>query len=429
MGQSPTPPAVDNPYSHNFTIHRYNGSIDEHNLARVDIVASGNAKEAATNAVLFGVCLMTLLHLVVLTPATKRRLPLFAFNVAALIFCIIRFLTGMLFLTESNLSKIYYMITPQAGNYGITAADEAVTVIMTIMAWPALLCTCACLYIQAKTVMSSMSRWLYWSIMSYLLLVTAFTALWRLIQIVYGIGYSWGNLPYDHKLDNVEQGSLALYCICFGSWSVVFILKVIFAIIARVRMGITKNTAMHILLMTSVESMVIPGMFQAHTDYPAISLLTIAAVLFLGLEYSGKVERHLARAELVAIPAVVCLIPFGSLWASSVQQNANAGWGYNTNSPANSDEKKPLVAARDVSPPYTGKQQSDGSGPSYQARASSSPDNTNNPSRAASDATERQLNRLYPELAEEDGIEVRHAYSVTSTPRSPSINHHASSMV
>lgn len=249
-------PTVD-PYAANITFPTYEGGEHTTNLAEIDESAWFTARLTCTYAVCFGVCLMALLHLVALTPAAKRRLPLFTFNTLALMFEIVRLVNGIYYTTHSGFTRTYWALTWSYTFTGVTTGDIANSAMGAIAAWPAFVCVQACLYIQAKSVLASMDRKLYWTIMGYLLFTGGFTAGWRLVQAIWNFGNVIGKFNSAPFL--LQQGSLILYSVSIGSWSLVFCVKVAMTIIARGRMGIRRSDAMNILLMTSIESMLIPG--------------------------------------------------------------------------------------------------------------------------------------------------------------------------
>lgn len=141
--------------------------------------------------------------------------------------------------------------------------------------------------------------------------------------------------------------------------------------------------------------------------------------------------------ELCVIPAVACLLPFGSLWAGSMQnQNLETNSVVQARHGAGpamvSSEARPLVSGSGSSAHTTAFQPVNTSGPIHTTRITTSPITPTYPEtplRVASNSNAHHLDRHYPELAEEDGIAVHRNYSVTSSRRSPTTAEHPSSMV
>lgn len=136
--------------------------------------------------------------------------------------------------------------------------------------------------------------------------------------------------------------------------------------------------------------------------------------------------------EVCVIPAVACLLPFGSLWAGSMQNDGSNSGPYGSGPAMGSNEKRPLVNGTDTSANTTAFQPVYTTGPIHTTRITTSPIAKTHPNgipRVTSNSTAHHLDRLYPELSEEDGIAVHRNYSVTSSRRSPTAAEHPSSMV
>ena len=253
------------PYAQDFNVTAYDGTTVVTNMAQLDQNAWWQAQLSCTYAICFGCCIMALLHLVALTPAAKRRLPLFTFNVAALLFEIIRLINGIYFTTHSGFTRQIQFLGLGPPMAGISRGDIANSACGAIAAWPAFICIQVCFYIQAKSVLASMRRLFYWLIMGYLLFCGGFAAGWRLVQAIWNFGNAIGKFsasPWE-----LQNGSLVLYSISIGSWSLVFAGKVGYTVWTRSKMGIRRSDAMNILLMTSIESMLIPGKLSPVFSY------------------------------------------------------------------------------------------------------------------------------------------------------------------
>ena len=280
-------------------------------------------------AVCFGLLFMTFVQVLALTPSSKRGLPLFTFSLAAIAFELTRYFLLMILYTWSGWISAYVIITGDQVGAHYSRSTTAMSIASQIVAPISYLFIQFCLFIQAKAVLSAIQithRLLHTIIMCLLIILGAVSLGWRIFVTVIDI---WQSIDYYHWVR--PWASLvadALYAASLGSWSLVFTIQVGIILYRRARMGgrLQRTEALNILMLTSIESMVLPSECSApdsprifHLPYSHVTLFTdqIFSVLFAILQFLPT--AWLVEPGLLILPAVCILIPFGSLWASSMQ--------------------------------------------------------------------------------------------------------------
>lgn len=276
-------------------------------------------------AVCFGLLLMTFIQILALTPSAKRGLPLFIFNIAAIAFEEMRLISEIVMFTFSGWSSSYFIITQDAAGTGVSNSTTAYAVIVQIVAPLSFMFIQFCLFIQAKAVLSGLQQThprLHISIMTTLLSLGVITFLWR---IFLSVTNSWSSISITGHWDPtwIEMVADALYAASLGSWSLVFAVQVGIILYRRAKLGgkLQRSEALNILMLTGIESMILPSTFtcSSSTLLSPMGIYTdqAFAVLFCILQFVPT--NWLVEPEIIIVPSVCVLIPFGSLWASSMQ--------------------------------------------------------------------------------------------------------------
>src|SRR5271155_5104290 len=115
MAMSPSDLPVDGRggylYEQNISIPVYpTGSVNT-TLDFLDQIYYYNAQITCTFSVCFGACLITLLHLIALTPPEKRGRPLFTFTITGLLFELTRLFCCIWATTRSGTASTYWTVT------------------------------------------------------------------------------------------------------------------------------------------------------------------------------------------------------------------------------------------------------------------------------------------------------------------------------
>ena len=218
-------------------------------------------------AVCFGLLFMTLIQVLALTPSSKRGLPLFTFSLAAIVFELTRYFLYMLLYTWSGWISSYAIITGDEVGAHYSRGTQSMYIISQIVAPISYLFIQFCLFIQAKAVLSAIQithRLLHTTIMTFLIALGVVSLGWRIFIVVTDI---WQSLDYYHW--DAPWASLtadALYAASLGSWSLVFTIQVGIILYRRARLGgkLQRTEALNILMLTAIESMILPS--KHHTS-------------------------------------------------------------------------------------------------------------------------------------------------------------------
>lgn len=214
-----------------------------------------------TAGICFGFCLLTLLNIIALTPKPKRGLPLYIFNLLALGTLTARYLAIMITFTALDIGSAYYNI---AAGYPDGETARSVTGLMFTIWLPALalIFVVACFYVQGKCVLVLIAikhKYVYMSIMSYLIGLSICTLILRLLYAAYVTVWELNNnfvIP-----EWMHTAVVALYTATILSWSLIFTWQVGLCLLNRYKIGaaVDRHEAMAILFMTGTESMIFPS--------------------------------------------------------------------------------------------------------------------------------------------------------------------------
>ena len=164
--------------------------------------------------------------------------------------------------TDLEGGSAYYNI---AADYADGETVRSVVALVLVIWLPplALLLVLLCLYVQGKCVLVLLAlkhRYLYTSIMSYLLTLSISTVILRMV----GAGFVTVN-QFDSNFalpEGLNTAALGIYIATILSWSLVFSWQVGMIIFNRYKLGgpLDKSEGLAILFMMGIESMLIPSM-------------------------------------------------------------------------------------------------------------------------------------------------------------------------
>lgn len=196
-----------------------------------------------------------LIVLIALTPGRKRRLPLFILECVSLVLICIREISRSLVLTSTvfgePLMSFYW------NNSWIKPRDEIPLAIASICPWITLATVFACLFIQARAILSAVKPRTRGIIM--IALIVAF--------LVCFVCRSWYYYLALRQTLHPNTGIDSLHVRIIETWiffatmalfSGVFAWNVFLTLKARIDMGLRRSDALEILLIVSLESMIIP---------------------------------------------------------------------------------------------------------------------------------------------------------------------------
>jgi hypothetical protein len=254
----------------------------------IDECLFNGAGSATTMGVLFGACLMTLIHVLVFTTPDKRGRIIFNCIVVGLVLEIVRQFTGIWAVTRSGTNSSYFLLTLPYNNATQAedlAAANAYTnfslrtkvnsVINQLTAVLAYVAVQVCFYVLVYAMMSAMRRKTVRIVTISLVGLGFHSVAWRFIQVV------WNTVNVFHQTSTfappvaVQFGTEIAYTISTSSWCLVYGYLIIRSALSRIRMGLgfKKGEARHMMFMTALESMILPSRFhsvgwlvQGHTD-------------------------------------------------------------------------------------------------------------------------------------------------------------------
>jgi len=214
--------------------------------------------------------------------------------------------------------------------------------------------------------------------------------------------------------------ALISYVVTIGTWSFVWTCFIGRQIFLRWKMNIMRGKsfgAMNVLFLAGIQSMILPRTYPIllfhFSFYPSSDG---RAVFFLIMQFVPA-EHTFIGAEYVVVPSVLCLMPFSCLWAGTIssangqgcdepsrrrhtfgKRSSKAPFGKLVSS-AKSDSQ--VTTARNLSGATA-----TGPPPATPVRPA-----TANP---VSPASTNHLDKLYPELRDDEGIAVTQTYAVRS---------------
>jgi hypothetical protein len=169
--------------------------------------------------------------------------------------------------------------------------------------------------------------------------------------------------------------------------------------------------AMNVLFLAGIQSMILPRTYPIMLLFP-LSVCPIPdghAVFFLIMQFVPA-EHTFIGAEYVVVPSVLCLMPFSCLWAGTISSAQGQGCDEPTRTRhmlGKKSSKAPFgtlfSSAKSESPITTARNLSG-------VTATGPPP----PATPVSPATTNHLDKLYPELRDDEGIAVTQTYAVRS---------------
>lgn len=254
---------------HGGSLYDMNLTTPTYFLGEVNITWAGiegcaiyNYRLITAESVGLGLCLASLVMIVGLTPSAKRGLPLYTFFLVALGCEIIRLLILIVVYAASVWGSIYYCTTgdPAAGSQNVVTMFGIV--LANTVAPIAFAACCVCYYIQARAVMvpvKHMRPWLYKATLGSVIALSLVAFGWRVaLSTVLNLNTTTHRYRDPQWLFDVV---INIYMIAIIAWSLIFTIQVGIALYRRVKLNIRlqKSEVMGVLLLSSVESMIIPS--------------------------------------------------------------------------------------------------------------------------------------------------------------------------
>ncbi|WEW58377.1 pheromone alpha factor receptor [Emydomyces testavorans] len=354
------------PFTQNVSLHFANGTEFDRPLEIINFYLQDNTKQSITYGSQLGASLTLMIVMLLLTPADKRRSPVFHLNTVALLLNFGRILTLCIYYT-TGWSDIYAILASDFSR--ISLGDYVNSVIGTVLTTLLLICIEISLLFQSHVLCSTirdMHRRLLLCVSGLLVLVTVG---FRLVQTVENCKaimglYGFGQFIWLQNVTNI----LTTLSVCY--FSAIFVAKLGFAIHARRRLGLTGFGAMQVIFIMSCQTMVVPG----------------NVAIFSILQYFVKA----AEMSPLVLTLVALSLPLSSMWAAQAVKNS-------FESDRGESQPRPLFANGSSERTY-------GSGTLGSMAATLVPKRH---------LTAEQLDRLYPELEAGD-IHVERDFTISS---------------
>ncbi|ERF75740.1 hypothetical protein EPUS_01570 [Endocarpon pusillum Z07020] len=373
-----------------------NGTVDyPFNFDRIDRELFYSTQWSVVHGCTIGAAVMTLLHVLALTPLTKRRTLIFWLNVVGLGQVIARGVVASLYFTRDRFETFYVVLAGDSAS--VPPLHRFHSTLSVILSLTMIATVEVIFFVQGRAILSSLPRPMYFVLLTALILfgVVAMTA--RLIYAVYNIQdiWVWNRVqrdisPIPHW---VEPATLGCYVVTIGSWSFVWTCFIGRQIFLRWRMNIMRGKsfgAMNVLFLAGIQSMILP-------------------IFFLIMQFVPEQHSFIGAAYIV-IPSVLCLMPFSCLWAGTISSANGQGCDETNRTPHSLGLSSKLPFAKISS---SAKSHSTNNTTRNLSRASATSQHRRvKPVKSARPTTNNHVDKLYPELRDDDQIAVTQTYTV-----------------
>jgi pheromone alpha factor receptor len=216
-----------------------------------------SAQLSISRGVSLGASLVLLIVLLLLTHSDKRRSPIFALNVMALLINAMRSLLSCIYMA-SEWQNPYAVI---AGDFDqVTSVDKSNSVAVPVLTLLLLMAVMTSLLLQVKVVLATVRDIYKWAILTVLGSMALVT-----------IGFEFAVVVINSKLIVAEQGGLdpkfqdllldtyLVMMISFAMFMLVFLGKLGYAILQRRKIGVRQFGPMQILFIMMLQTLVVPS--------------------------------------------------------------------------------------------------------------------------------------------------------------------------
>jgi Fungal pheromone mating factor STE2 GPCR len=408
-----------------------NGTVhDPFTFDRIDAEIFYVAQWSLVYGCTIGAAVMTMLHVLALTPLTKRRTLIFWLNVIGLCQVLVRGIVASLYYTRDRFQTLYVLLSGDSTS--VPPLHRFHSTISVILSVTSIATVEVIFFVQGRAILSSLPRKVYFGVISTLVLFGLIAITARLIYAVYNIQdiWVWNHIDRDSTLvprwcEPTSElmsflllvcililSALITYVVTIGTWSFVWTCFIGRQIFLRWKMNIMRGKsfgAMNVLFLAGIQSMILPR------TYPTILFPFVfypssdgRAVFFLIMQFVPS-EHTFIGAEYIVVPSVLCLMPFSCLWAGTISSANGQGCDEPTRTPhslgkrsANAPFAKLFSSAKSESPTTTARNLSGATATGPPNPTPMSPKITNH------------LDKLYPELREDERIAVTQTYGVRS---------------
>jgi pheromone alpha factor receptor len=203
-----------------------------------------------------GLAALMLVTVCLLTQASKRRSPIFAFNVLALILEVIKSSLLAVYMSSEWNNPYAYFADDQSR---ITRQDQANSIAAPIIKLLEIICVESSLVLQVRTILFTERKLLrHWAMVlsASISLMTMGVELGLMIINVKSIASLSEAPPIQNRLASIANLTITA-SICF--FMLIFVLKLGFALKNRRKLGVRKFGPMQVVFIMGVQTMIVPG--------------------------------------------------------------------------------------------------------------------------------------------------------------------------
>jgi Fungal pheromone mating factor STE2 GPCR len=263
-------------YTQNIYIPNYANTTTYTTYSAIDDYLLSSSGSATTLGVTFGACLMTLIHVLVFTTPDKRGRIIFNCIVVGLFLEAIRQFCGIWATTRSGTNSSYFLLTLTPDNatesefQAFSAANaytnfslgtkvnsiiDALTSILAFMS----IQVCFCVLVQAM--MSAMRRKTARIVIISLAILGFHGVVWRIVQFIWNTLEVFRPSTTRPLPDWLYLATSVAYTVSTCAWCLVYGYLVVRSALSRIRLGLEfkRGEARHVMIMTTLESMIIPS--------------------------------------------------------------------------------------------------------------------------------------------------------------------------
>lgn len=230
---------------------------------------------------------------------TNRKTPVFVLNQICLAFLVVRCVLFMVFLT-SLMSSVTYAFTGASENF---QSDFSVTIAVSVI-YVLLIAAIECLFVFQVYVMfkSCKNRLYFYAMLAFSSALALCVFIMYVIETVFNLRDTWDDFMAIPKATHWRNNlPFLLFCTSINVLSILLVGKLIMAIRTRRVLGLKQFNALHILLIMTLQTCIIPSAMVIY-NY----CLSESSPVFVNL----------------SVIVIVCNLPFSSLWASTANNTS-----------------------------------------------------------------------------------------------------------
>ncbi|RMD41821.1 hypothetical protein DV735_g3324, partial [Chaetothyriales sp. CBS 134920] len=265
------------------------------NWYMTDQFVQSTANAGSIYGISFGICLIVLIYVLLLTPKSKMCTPFFGFFILALICEMVRSLVDTVRVGKIGMSpySAYLNLTGDVGSTKWSMGYINLSITKQAAAILSYCFTITCLWIQAYSLLRHIRHGcphVYWAVMAVL-------TGGSLATLVFDIMYAYTQIrrlqghPTSVDFNTITSGTWMGLALSFALWSLVSSISVIYMIYTRIRLGIrgsgVSQFSLALLMLVLLDSFVVPitlcllGLIPNRFDITKATSLVTPAVLAL----------------------------------------------------------------------------------------------------------------------------------------------------